>query len=354
MASGASEKQFDDFAAAQVAAFDSAPLDLVRDLRWAGLTVRVRIAGRSLARLFLRTVPHLLLQSHEPVCRPEISIFLTEPRDTPAVHALRQVGDGLPRSWNAPDLDIRSSDCGRMLSFAFHQSRFVLDRETRTLAGVQEPARLVLFERTKPLLLPLRVLLQDRGIHVLHAGLVATQEGGVLIGGAARAGKSSTALMCVMAGFDFLGDDQVGLASSEEVPVGHSLYSAVQLEPEWLARLGSFPPRALEWESAGEKVGLFLSEVIAERLRRSAPIRAIVLPRLDPNRRAGVVPATKAEALMTIAPSTLFQPLGAGSAGLSAVRRLVERVPSYWLDSGEDTSSVPESVRRVLRQPRQK
>jgi len=351
VANGADEKRFDDFAAAQAAAFDSAPRDLAADLRWAGQAVRVHVAGRSLAQLFLRAVSHLVLQSHEPVSRPHISVFLTELCDSPAARALWQVREGLPRSWTAPDVDIRSSNCGRMLSFASQRSRFVLDRKTRTLLGAQNPGRLVLFERTKPLLLPLRVLLQDRGIHVLHAGLVATEEGGVLIGGPSRAGKSSTALACVMAGFDFLGDDQVALTSSENALVGHSLYSAVQVQPDWLVRLGTFPSRALEWDSVEEKVGVFLSEVVTERLRRSVPIRAIVLPRLDPTRPSGVVPATKAETLLTIAPSTLFQPLGAGSAGLSALRRLVERVPSYWLDSGEDASSIPESVRCVLRKP---
>ncbi len=88
MAGEAVERRFDDFAAAQVAAFESAPPDLAADLLWGGQAVRVHIAGRSLARLFLRAVSHLVLQPREAASRPQVSVFLTEPGDTPAVRAL--------------------------------------------------------------------------------------------------------------------------------------------------------------------------------------------------------------------------------------------------------------------------
>ena len=186
-----------------------------------------------------------------------------------------------------------------------------------------------------------------------HAGLVAAGDVGVLIAGPEGVGKTSAALKCFMAGFDFLSDDQIALVSSDGALAGHSLYNAVQVQPEWLPQLTSLPPRVLDRDSVEGKIGVFLSEVAPGRLRRSVPVRALVLPRLGPNRPTGVVPASKADALMRIAPSTLFQPLGAGTDGLRVLRRLVESVPSYWLDPGEDASSIPASVRQVLRTLRQ-
>ena len=46
---------------------------------------------------------------------------------------------------------------------------------------------------------------------VLHAGFVANPGHGVLFAGKAGAGKTTAALSCVWAGFDYLGDDYVGI-----------------------------------------------------------------------------------------------------------------------------------------------
>lgn len=341
--------RFDELVAAHRARLGSAPAERTADLAWAGLPVRVCIRGASLARLFRRPVAHLLLAPPEANDRAAISIHLAESEDVRAASLLQQLDGDLPRAWTAPNLQVRSSECGRILSFAFDQrSHFVVDRKSGIVVGVQDPAHLVLFERTKPLLLPLRLLLHDLGVQVVHAGLVAHEGQGILIAGPERVGKSSAALRCFLAGFDLLGDDQAALVPAGEGILGHSLYSAVQIESEWLTELGHFPASAVDRDVGEDKVGVFLAEVAPRRLRRSVPIRAILLPRLAPGQPTKIVRAAKAEALRRIAPSTLFQPLGGGEETARFLQLLVQRIPAYWLDAGEDGLAIPAAVRQLV------
>ncbi len=336
--------RFDELAAAHAAAFTRDPPDFRADIAWAGLTVRVEIAGRSLARMFHRAVAHLV-QLPCASASPDVSVYLSEPRATAPVRLVHEIGAALPRTWTAPGFAVRSSACGRVIGVGFgERSRYVLDRKTNVLAGVQDPARAELFERTKPLMLPMRVVLHDRNIHLVHAGAVVTDDGGVLIAGPKGAGKSSTALRCFTAGGSVLGDDQVALVGSGTKVVGHSLYSAAHLESRWLPRIGAFPSGAMERVAGEDKVGIFLSEIAPERLHRSVPIRVIVLPRATPQRPTTLTPATKAEALMRIAPSSLFMPLGAGIDGVRPLRDLVQHFPAYWLDAGDDASSLVAAI----------
>jgi hypothetical protein len=343
----ADAQRFDELAASHAGAFGGAAPELRADVLWAGLTVRVEIAGPRLARLFHRAVAHLAQPPRTPAARCDLSVRLAEPRAGAVQRLLAEVGERLPRRWTRPDLEVRSSACGRVLGVAFEQrSRYLLDRQNRVLLGVQDPDQLQLFERTKPLLLPLRAFLQDRGIHVVHAGLVVADGVGVLIAGPKGAGKSSTALRCFLAGCDLLGDDQVAVVAGTEL-VGHSLYAAAHLEPDWLPSIGAFPAHALDRDAESEKLGIFLAEVAPERLRRSVPIGAVVLPRPTPGRPTGIAPASKAEAMMRMAPSTLLLPLGGGGDAVRALRALVERAPAYWLDAGADAAAVAAAVREA-------
>jgi hypothetical protein len=341
--------RFDDVSAALEDAAESVPAAWDAGLLLAGKRVRVHVAGQTLARLVRRPVAHLILGPAERRAEPDLSIHLSEAPDAPVLRVLRELRSDLPKVWSAPHLEVRSSACGRMVSFDCGPGlAFLLDRKNRVVVGEQDPARLVLSDRLKPLLLPLRVCLSDMGVHLVHSGLVAESEAGVLIGGPGGAGKSSAALGCFMAGFEFLGDDQSALTVSGREFVGHSLYNAVQVGPGWLPSFGTFPVDAIDHGSTDEKSGLFLLEVAPERLRRSVPIRVVILPRRTPGRPSATYPARRAEALMRIAPSTVLQPLGGVGEDVHMLSRLLLHTPAYWVDLGDDRSRIPDLIRQLL------
>jgi hypothetical protein len=61
-----------------------------------------------------------------------------------------------------------------------------------------------------------------------------------------------------------------------------------------------------------------------------------------------VRPASRGQALFGLAPSTIIVALGAGAKGFDRLARLVDRVPSYWLELGRDVTLIPDCVKRVL------
>ncbi len=86
-----------------------------------------------------------------------------------------------------------------------------------------------------------------------------------------------------------------------------------------------------------------------------APALAPTPRPLDPPRVVGTGdttfrPAFKAEALRTLAPSTLlmFVPGAARVHSFQLLGRLVDSVPSYWLELGGDVIQIKDAVRRMI------
>ena len=94
-----------------------------------------------------------------------------------------------------------------------------------------------LYERGRPLHVPLCLWHCDQGFQVMHAGLVAEHGAGVLFPGMGGSGKSTTCLSCLEAGLQFLGDDFIALSQdADDIFIGHSLFGSAHLEPEHLLR----------------------------------------------------------------------------------------------------------------------
>lgn len=247
---------------------------------------------------------------------------------------------------------VTSSADGRLLVHARPHAVVCLNRQERHLVGwIASSRRLSVVERAKPLHLPLTVWCSDQDLQVVHAGLIAHDGHGVLLAGVGGAGKSTATLACVSAGFDFLGDDCVALCLSGPAGiVGYSLYGSIALEP---GHSGRFP--LLSWSPAidgspgrREKSLVFASEVPAWRLRREASIRALAVLRIVDDPEPRLRPATRAEALLALAPSSLVKRAVPGRASLRRLATLVARVRSYRVELGPDLQLIPRAVERVL------
>ena len=98
-----------------------------------------------------------------------------------------------------------------------------------------------------------------------------------------------------------------------------------------------------------DKFLVLLSQVYPERLRRVAEIRAVALPRVVHSGKCRIRPASKAETLLALAPSSLIVPqLSPGMQGFQKLVSLVEHVPSYWLELGPELSEIPHCVAEVF------
>jgi hypothetical protein len=191
----------------------------------------------------------------------------------------------------------------------------------------------------------------DKCIQVIHASLIARDGKGVLFVGKSGSGKSTSALVCLCAGFKFLSEDYVGLQQCQEGSfAGHSLYNSVFLKLADLARFPEFNSYMLKGLAHEEKFAVVLSQVFPERLARTVPIRIILLPRIVESAHPRFYRASKGDALLALGPSSLFQipSRRVGVLGFRKIAQLVEQVPCYWLEINRDLASIPHRVEEIL------
>jgi hypothetical protein len=206
------------------------------DFRFAGRGVRMRVVGRRLMEHLSHPFEHLRVGGSASAPR-RLTIDLWDEEDARAPRPPEPAGADLGRSWLIEGGLLTVSPGGRFARYERPGSVAWLDRATERIVGWYASAeQLSVYERTKPLRIISSLWYHDRDVEIVHAGLIARDGRGVLIGGPSRAGKSTTALACFCAGFDYLGEDVVGLEEVDGMFTGYSLYGSVRLEHGHLER----------------------------------------------------------------------------------------------------------------------
>jgi hypothetical protein len=315
--------------------------------RFGGLPVRLRLLGGVLARHVERPFAHLTLESSE--IPPSLKIDLWDASETGTASSPEATLPSGGQRWSVDDGVLAASHDGRFLWFERDRTQTCLDRREQRIVGwVAAADQLTLYERGKPLHLLLSVWYRDQGIQIVHAGLVGRDGRGVLFPGAGAAGKSTCALACAGSGFDYLGDDYVGFALAADSFKGYSLYGTARLDPGHLARFPALATHAVPPEPPHQlKSLLFLPEVF--RVQAEIPISAIALPRITSRMESSVIPANKREALRAVLPSSVFFLVPSpGVRGADRLASLIQGVPTYWLEIGQELRQIPERVSELL------
>lgn len=329
------------------AACHAAPHQCVE--RWysfAGMAVRARIVGTALAEYYQQAFASLARPPGAPdVARLTIDLWDEAATGVPCPALNPPVaGDGTIYE------SLTYAAGGRDVHLAMPDSSTWLDRDAQQITGWRRQARQPWRgEQTLPLSSLLSIWYHDHAVSMLHAGLVAQGDRGVLIAGPSGAGKSTTVLACLCAGFSFLADDLCGLGERGDGHFsGHSLFSTARLDAQHLRRFPLLHARASGTARAGDKARIDVPAVFPGQLSRRTSIRAIVLPRVTPSAPSRLAPAPRVEALRRLVESTLLELTPSlGADGLRALARLVERVPAYWLDVGQDLSAIPKQILRT-------
>jgi hypothetical protein len=219
----------------------------------------------------------------------------------------------------------------------------LFDRETsRARFWVEDARRMAYWQSASPLRLILSWWAAGRGMQLTHAAAVAGPAGAALLVGGAGAGKSTTSLTCMRAGMQFLGDDYC-LVGAGAPPVVHPVYTTAKLRPDALERLPELRGTVRNADRLDrEKAILDLAGSHDCFLGTSAPLRAVVVPRLTG--RVRVEPAPPGTVLRAMAPSTVFGLFGATEHTLCALARVAESVPGFVLELGDDGDEVADAV----------
>jgi hypothetical protein len=320
--------------------------------KFAGRTARLRLVGDGLSQHIGEAFGHLLIEMNPSI--PSLKIDLWDQSATSIACPVGSVSVE-PRLLNTTSyvefgLILASVD-DRYIGCQRPQVITWFDRCNQHLVGwVSDHNELSIYDRGKPLHLPLLLWHSDQDTEVIHGAVVAKNGEGVLLAGRGGTGKSTAALTCVEAGFDYLGDDYIGLEMSADGSFrGHSLYSATWLMSDHLMRFPRLIPYAIFPERPErDKTLVLLSQVFPQQLLRSATICALVLPRITANPTAQIRPASKAEALFALAPTSILLRPRAGAATLNKLACLAERVPCYWLDLGRNLSETHVRLAQVM------
>ena len=321
---------------------------------FAGRPVRLRIVGAGFAERTHRAFGHLRPTAGDLVA-PVLTVDLWDETETGVPGLQDAASTDLDRQWIACDGQLTASPDGRYVSFRYRDSVTVLDRRGGRMIGCRRNgSHLSGGEYSKPLLLMLSIWYHDRGVQMVHAGLIAHAGAGVLIPGESGTGKSTTSIAGVAQGLGFLGDDFVGLERRGDGSfVGHSIYNtACVVRENLLARFPDLRAHAVHANlPEEEKPIFFLSEIFPDRVHRTVPIRAVVLLRVG-HERTQLRPARPAEALRQFAASTLHTVVPRpGREALQMIGELVARVPAYWLLLGPDLRDIPAGIARIAAGP---
>ena len=314
--------------------------------RFAGRPVRLRVVGRELFGHIGKPFVHLRVHESPP---PELTVELWDDRSIASLPTPEDA-DG-QTLWR--EATLRSSD-DRFIAQHLPHTRSCLDRSAgRLVAGIAWHDAIFIYERSKPLARLLLTWYNDRQVQMIHTGLVARHGTGVLIGGKSGSGKSTSVLVSVMGGLDYLSEDYVGLETAADGTfVGHSVYNSVFLNSDHLKRFPELAPHTINGRPPQEeKSVVILSQVYPERLARTAAIRAIVFPLLvDEALEARLRPMSKGAALLSLAPSSLLQIPNRqlGAAGFDRLAQLVERVPCFQMVVGSTFGSIPRCLEDLI------
>lgn len=320
------------------------------DLRFADRLVRLRFAGSELADALIAPLrPRLAAPDGTeddsiPSVAPSATIALWEERDVP--------GHSLPIPWREGDLAARGllrgpegSDVVAVHELGYHAITLIDRRARLLLHRVPDVAALPWWERAAPLRPALFWALSGTDRHLVHAGAVGDERGGVLLAGAGGSGKTTVALAALTGGMSYVADDYLLLHTAPD-PVAWNLFGTAKLDTGHLAR---FPRLASAASISPNPVAdeKWVLDVFPDALAPSLPVRAIIVPCIRGGRSA-LRPTTAGVALLALAPSTAFQMPYDDGAVVASLATVARSVPAFLLEVGDDVEELVVAIDRVL------
>lgn len=312
--------------------------------------VRIRVVGRKLAQYLGDAFAHLRTAALDGQS-PQLTIDLWDEGESGVPYLASSIKEESDLTWKSGEGFLAAYARGRLLYYRQRAGATWFDRRSRHMVGWRAMGQeLGITERSKPLPLLLSIWYNDHDVHIIHAGLIAQNGEGVLVGGPSGTGKSTTSLACLMNGFDYLGDDHIGLSvGAKGLFTGYSLYNGARLSAHLLAQFAPLKSFAMPSDSPkDDKFLVLLSQVLPSQIERAATIRAIVLPRISHAEKSHLKRATKREVMLRLAPTSFFTPFNSGARGFERLGQLVDRVPLYWLEMTECLDEIPPLVHQIL------
>jgi hypothetical protein len=326
-------------------ALESSAAILEKDFRIANKSVRLRFAGPAMEENVLPALSHLA--DSDSGGAPGLTVHIWDCASTGVESPIP------PDEWNTctPWGELSTTrgtpvHASRLMDVGVYS---VLDLTSgRAVYWAHRAGQVPPYARAAALRSILHVWMRAHGRIFLHGASVAVGGESILLAGMGGSGKSTTALLCALKGWQYLGDDYC-LASVEGRPRTHSLYNSAKLSPDQWNRFARWTesPHAVKDPQSGKAI-VFLAYDPSVRVIPEARLRAIVLPAVGGAARTTLARESAVAAWKAMAPSTVLQLPGAGAQDLAAIGGLARSVPCFRLSLGNDWESIPAVVAESL------
>lgn len=227
-----------------------------------------------------------------------------------------------------------------------------LNHETgRTVGLVHAPDRWPLRHYRQAIFITLYQHLRRAGLHLIHASAIAQHGRAALIAGQSGAGKTTTMLTCVAAGFQFLGDDSTLLQRTAAGDVDAiALFSTLDVTDKTVAWFPELTPHLSAERSHTGKRQVVLSEAFPGSVAHRGQVSVILSPEITTQAHSSVVPISKTALLGDL----LFYSVDLHDAAqtrqhVEFLAQTLERAPSYRLLLGRDRQQLPALIAGLLR-----
>ena len=341
-----------DAAAARHQVFD-------RWFRIAEAVVHARIVGESLVAPLTRALDHLVI---EPVENPDLVINCWDRATSGSAPPLppiesklterpvAEVGQEGTILWGSPALVTDSDEGWQLWRTAYGVFSAMTPDSNEAWHWVEAADEIRYWDVAAPFKAILHRWARHHGKQLVHAGSVGTDDGAVLFVGKGGSGKSTTSLVCLEAGLQYLGDDYV-MVSLEPDPLVHSVSCAAKLEVPQAQRHPHLMPTIWNADQLGdlhnEKAVAFVDHAPGTVVGTRS-LKMVIVPRISGNEGTTISEFSPGGAFLALAPSTVIQMPGSREAEFAAMADLVKKVPTVQLDLGHDLSTIPPVIVDVI------
>lgn len=199
---------------------------------------------------------------------------------------------------------------------------------------------------------PLRAFLHweyaARGMRLAHAGTLGLDGKGVLLAGSGGAGKSGTVVAGLLNGLDSVGDDYVLIDAANGVRA-HPLFATLKQDPKGFQRLGlkhkltTYGP--LNWQG---KHQFRIDDIAARPVPASLDIIALLVPHIGGGEASSIMPVSRKDAMIALAPSGIAQMPGERESGFRFFSDLTRLLPCYRLSLGTRPEEIAGTISAFL------
>jgi hypothetical protein len=313
--------------------------------RFAGFNVRIRCVGSNLSAIHEKVFKHLMVEDAGLSEDFDLTIDLWDQKETKFLCPVDLISEESIKLRT-----VTASTDSRIVADQDLDASLFLDRkDKRIIASFSSAGTMNNYDLSKPFNRLLALWYRDMNVEIIHSSMISKNRKGILFLGEGGSGKTTSALSCLNDGFNYLGDDHIGLTEIDDAFIGHSLYASALI---YKNHFKQFPQlQKFELQNNKQEDGksiIYFSNGYLNKIDNYAEIKVLLLPKVVDSKNSSFRKAGKAEAFLAAAPSSLRLQISPGKKGFKTISQLVDRTPSYWIYIGKDLDEIPKCVNEII------